>query len=328
MAPVPPNRQKRLVGTSLKMYFDLQSTVRYIDAVAALSSVAEQANIDLFVIPDFVSLLSAQQRLSSTSVWLGAQDCFSEDRGAFTGEISPLVLRQAGVKIVEIGHAERRRLFGETDGDVANKAAAVIRNGMIPLICIGEKTKGSPITSQAVGMAVSECATQIKTALSLVPGDALVILAYEPVWAIGASEPAAADHVIAVTQNLRALVADRAGATRILYGGSAGPGTFTKLKDGVDGCFLADMLAISFMSCVSFWLETYAATQETTAFSQRYHNHVAAKHFHRVSMVNLGTSSARRAHPGRIHGSAYTVEHKTMLSASNVRRVVCGRQAR
>nr|POE62420.1 putative triosephosphate isomerase [Quercus suber] len=235
---VKSSSERRLVGTSLKMYFDLPSTERYIESVATLSKLAEHANIDLFVIPDFVSLVSAREKLSSTSVWLGAQDCYSEDRGAFTGEISPLVLQQAGVKVVEIGHAERRRLFGETDVDVAKKAAAVARNGMIPLICIGEKTKGSSVASQAVGMAVSECEIQIKAALSLIPKDAQVILAYEPVWAIGASEPAAADHVVAVTQNLRALVAERAGLTRILYGGSAGPGTFTKLKDGVDGCFL------------------------------------------------------------------------------------------
>ncbi|EME44006.1 hypothetical protein DOTSEDRAFT_71722 [Dothistroma septosporum NZE10] len=219
------------------MYFDLPSTLRYIESVAALSSAADAANVDFFVTPDFVSLLSAKERLAGTNVILGAQDSWHEDKGAFTGEVSPLVLSQAGVKIVEIGHAERRRLFGETDEDVAKKAAAIIRNGMIPLVCIGEKKKGE-IASQAVGIAVSECKPQIEAALSQIPDDAEVILAYEPVWAIGAAEPAGADHVVAVTQNLRALCAGRKGRTRLLYGGSAGPGTFGKLKDGVDGCFL------------------------------------------------------------------------------------------
>ncbi|PIA92973.1 putative triosephosphate isomerase [Cercospora beticola] len=237
MPPIPGKREKRIVGTSLKMYFDLPSTLNYIDKVAALSSVAEKAEIDLFVIPDFVTLLSAKEKLAESSVLLGAQDSYSEDKGAFTGEVSPLTLSQAGVKIVEIGHAERRRLFGETDEDVAKKAAAIVRNGMIPLVCIGEKSKGQ-IASQAVGLAVSECKPQIQAALSQVPDDAEVILAYEPVWAIGAAEPAGADHVVAVTQSLRALVQDRKGRTRILYGGSAGPGTFQRLKDGVDGCFL------------------------------------------------------------------------------------------
>lgn len=237
MPPIPGKREKRIVGTSLKMYFDLPSTLNYIDKVAALSSIAEKAEVDLFVIPDFVALLSAKEKLAESSVLLGAQDSYSEDKGAYTGEVSPLTLSQAGVKIVEIGHAERRRLFGETDEDVAKKAAAIVRNGMIPLVCIGEKSKGQ-IASQAVGLAVSECKPQIQAALSQIPDDAEVILAYEPVWAIGAAEPAGADHVVAVTQSLRALVQDRKGRTRILYGGSAGPGTFQRLKDGVDGCFL------------------------------------------------------------------------------------------
>lgn len=237
MAPVPPTREKRIVGTSLKMYFDLPGTLRYIESVAALSKAAADANVDLFVIPDFVSLTASKQKLEGSNIILGAQDSYSEDKGAYTGEVSPLTLGQAGVKIVEIGHAERRRLFGETDQDVAKKAAAVVRNGMIPLVCIGEKTHGQ-IASQAVGAAISECKPQIQAALSGIPDDAEVILAYEPVWAIGASEPAGADHVVAVTQALRAMVAERKGTTRILYGGSAGPGTFQKLKDGVDGLFL------------------------------------------------------------------------------------------
>lgn len=237
MPPLPAQREKRLVGTSLKMYFDLHSTLRYVESVAALSATATAADVDLFVIPDFVTLLPSHDRLKDTSVWLGAQDTYSEDKGAYTGEVSPLTLAQAGVKVVEIGHAERRRMFGETDEDVSKKAAVIVRNGMIPLVCIGEKNKGS-IASQAVGMAVSECKPQIEAALSQIPDDAEVILAYEPVWAIGATEPAGADHVVAVTQNLRALCAGRKGRTRILYGGSAGPGTFERLKEGVDGCFL------------------------------------------------------------------------------------------
>ena len=237
MPPIPGKREKRIVGTSLKLYFDLPSTLRYVESVAALSSAADKADIELFVIPDFITVLPTKDKLGGTNVWLGAQDCYNEDKGAYTGEVSPLTLSQAGVKIVEIGHAERRRLFHETDDDVAKKAAAIVRNDMIPLICIGERNK-SNVASQAVGIAVSECKPQIEAALSRVPDDAEVIFGYEPVWAIGASEPAGADHVVAVAQNLRAWVAGRKGRTRILYGGSAGPGTFQNLKDGVDGLFL------------------------------------------------------------------------------------------
>ncbi len=242
MPPIPPpSREKRIVGTSLKMYFDLPTTLRYTTGLATLAPLADQNNVDLFLIPDFVSLTSCHEILKDTSIQLGAQDCFYDTAGAYTGEVSPRTLSQAGVKIVEIGHAERRRIFGETDKDVANKAAAIVMNGMIPLICIGEKTKPSDVSpSSAVGMAVQECEPQIKAALSQVRSEDDVILAYEPVWAIGAAEPAGADHVVAVTQALREMVRKtaRTGRCRILYGGSAGPGVFEKLKDGVDGLFL------------------------------------------------------------------------------------------
>ena len=237
MPPIPTKREKRIVGTSLKLYFDLPSTLQYVESIAPFSAAADKADVDLFVIPDFVTILHSKDKLKDTNIWVGAQDCCSEDSGAFTGEVSCVTLKQDGVKIVEIGHAERRRLFGETAEVVAKKAAASVRNGMTPLVCIGEKNK-SNIASQAVGIAVSECKPQIQAALSQIPDDADVILAYEPVWAIGASEPAGADHVVAVTQNLRALVSERKGRTRILYGGSAGPGIWKALKDGVDGLFL------------------------------------------------------------------------------------------
>ncbi|KAF2113379.1 Triosephosphate isomerase [Lophiotrema nucula] len=235
MPPLP--RPRRIVGTSLKMYFDLQSTLSYVRGVYQLDGEAWNANVDLFVIPDFVTLMESAKILESSSVMLGAQDTFWEDKGAYTGEVSPLTIRQAGARIVEIGHAERRRHFGETNETVAKKAEAAARNGLIPLVCIGEKTHHS-IASAAVGMAVEECKPQVTSVLAAVPDDAEVILAYEPVWAIGAAEPADPDHVVNVTQELRKLAAGRKGTTRIVYGGSAGPGTFAKMAEGVDGLFL------------------------------------------------------------------------------------------
>ncbi|KAF2235540.1 Triosephosphate isomerase [Viridothelium virens] len=231
------DRPKRLVGTSLKMYFDLAATTSYVKGVQELDTHAKSNNVDLFVIPDFLAILPSHELLKDTSVILGAQDAFWEDRGAYTGEVSPLSLAQAGVKIVEMGHAERRRIFGETDEQVAKKAAAATHNHMVPLVCIGEKSHGS-IASAAVGMAVEECRPQVMSILSAVPDEAEIILAYEPVWAIGAKEPADADHVVNVTKEIMKMTAGRKGLTRILYGGSAGPGTFKRLAEGVDGLFL------------------------------------------------------------------------------------------
>ncbi|KAF9734342.1 hypothetical protein PMIN06_004242 [Paraphaeosphaeria minitans] len=236
---MPPLTQpRRIVGVSLKMYFDLPSTLSYIRGMLHLDGIAWNARLDLFVIPDFVALVSAAEILQPSSILLGAQDTHWEDKGAFTGEVSPVVLQQAGAKIVEIGHAERRALFGETDESVAKKAGAAARNGLIPLVCIGERTHNTTSPSAAVGAAISECTPQVTSVLAAVPDDSEVILAYEPVWAIGAKEPADADHVVNVTKELRRLASGRKGVTRILYGGSAGPGTFAKIAEGVDGLFL------------------------------------------------------------------------------------------
>ncbi|KAK4984050.1 hypothetical protein LTR50_006850 [Elasticomyces elasticus] len=238
MSPSGLPERRRIVGTSLKCYFSLAQTAEYTRAIASLCPTASALNIDLFFIPDFISISPCATALAHSGVRLGAQDCFWEDRGAYTGEVSPANLAEAGVKIVEVGHAERRQIFHETDKDVARKAAAIVKNGMVPLVCIGEKTHASGPVSAAVGAAITECKPQIKAVMDAVPDDAEVILAYEPVWAIGAMQPANPDHVVAVVQGLRGLVEGRRGLIRILYGGSAGPGTFKQLKSAVDGLFL------------------------------------------------------------------------------------------
>ncbi|KAF1980273.1 Triosephosphate isomerase [Bimuria novae-zelandiae CBS 107.79] len=234
----PLTRPRRIVGVSLKMYFDLPSTLSYVRGMLQLDGLAWNARLDLFVVPDFVSLYPSAEILQPSSILLGAQDAHWEDKGAYTGEVSPVVLKQAGAKMVEIGHAERRRDFGETDESVAKKAGAAARNGLIPLVCIGERTHNTTSMSAAVGAAIEECRPQVTLVLAAVPDDSEVILAYEPVWAIGAAEPADADHVVNVTKELRRLAGGRKGVTRILYGGSAGPGTFAKIAEGVDGLFL------------------------------------------------------------------------------------------
>ncbi|OCK86029.1 Triosephosphate isomerase [Lepidopterella palustris CBS 459.81] len=232
-----PTHLRRIVGVSLKMYFDLHNSIRYVQGVLQLDGLAWNERVDLFVIPDFISIMESARILEPSHVMLGAQDTFWEEDGPYTGEVSPRVLQQAGVKIVEIGHAERRAMFGETDEQVAQKAGAAVRNGLIPLVCIGERTHHN-IASAAVGLAIEECRPQVASVLAAIPDDAEVILAYEPVWAIGASEPADPDHVVHVTKELRRISEGRKGVTRIIYGGSAGPGTFARIAEGVDGLFL------------------------------------------------------------------------------------------
>ena len=230
----PPAR--RIVGVSTKMYFSAARTRQYVDEFVQLISAADATprdNVDVFIIPDHLTVTSVIDKLSGTGIWCGAQNASDEDKGAYTGEVSPAVLAELGCRLVEVGHAERRRLFGETDESTARKAAAAARNGMIPLVCIGEKTTDR---KEAVG----ECRGQVEAVMAAVPDDAEVVLAYEPVWAIGAAQPAGVDYIVDVTREIRALecVQRRKGSTRIIYGGSAGPGLFAGLKDGVDGMFL------------------------------------------------------------------------------------------
>ncbi|KAM0271121.1 hypothetical protein ACHAQH_009208 [Verticillium albo-atrum] len=234
MATNTPSR--RLIGLSTKMYFSPSRTRQYLDALLPhLATSPGPHPVDIFLIPDFLSLHAAITQTGSAPLLLGAQDCFSEDTGAYTGEVSPASLAELGVRIVELGHAERRRLFGETDESTAAKASAAARNGLIPLVCVGELDgEGGPRA------AAEALRPQVESLMAAVPVTAEVVLAYEPVWAIGAAEPAGAEHVLGVVRAIREMecVEGREGAVRILYGGSAGPGTFEKLKEGVDGLFL------------------------------------------------------------------------------------------
>ncbi|KAG6993902.1 triosephosphate isomerase [Physcia stellaris] len=231
---------KRLVGVSLKMYFDFNATESYIQELRKTYK-GSRSSCGIFVIPSPPLVRSATVILGDCPhISVGAQDCHWEDKGAYTGETSPLLLKQIGCTIVELGHAERRRPpNNEDDAMVAKKAQAAIRNGLVPLVCIGEKGK-SKIASEGVGIATRECVPQVMAVLDAVPQDTQLIFAYEPVWAIGAEQPASADHVCTVVQQLKNLISQkgRTGEVRILYGGSAGPGTWDTLKSAVDGLFL------------------------------------------------------------------------------------------
>lgn len=225
-----------VVGVSLKMYFRHARARDWFDSVAQLAreneSVASGA-VELFVIPSFVSIPAAIESLAGTQVIVGAQDLFWEDDGAYTGEVSGAELAELGVGVVEVGHAERRRIFGETDEIVAAKTAAALRNGIAPVLCIGELRRSEP------DAAAREVVEQLRSALDGAPAGR-VIVAYEPVWAIGAPEPAPAEHIVSVARALRAAVDALPGrdGSSVIYGGSAGPGLLTALGGSVDGLFL------------------------------------------------------------------------------------------
>ncbi|WP_428376247.1 triose-phosphate isomerase family protein [Lichenicoccus sp.] len=220
-----------LIGVSLKMYMGLARTRAWMTELAAMMRSLPLMPFELFVIPSFLSIGDAVQVLDGVGVAVGAQDVFWEDAGAYTGEVSAPMLVEAGCSYVEIGHAERRALFGETDADVALKVKASVRAGLIPVLCVGEVVEAGPEE------AIAACAVQIDAALDGIPADSEVVIAYEPVWAIGAPEPAGAPYIRAVAQGLRRHLEANRNA-RLIYGGSAGPGLLSRLDGAVDGLFL------------------------------------------------------------------------------------------
>ncbi|KAF3482942.1 triosephosphate isomerase [Arthroderma uncinatum] len=251
------------------MYFTPSRTLEYLRALLEpqneIVCAKNRSKLLLALIPDFLTIYPCSEiieqfetKLNAQSAelvpgssplpppfLLGAQDCFWEASGPYTGEISPSCLHSMNVSIVELGHAERRAIFKETDEQVGPKAAAASAQGMIPLVCVGEVPVPGPVMSETVGVAVKECEVQVKAVLDAIPADAPIIFAYEPVWAIGQLVPAGVDHIAAVVQGIRA-VTDRIrgekgrGDVRVIYGGSAGPGLWGQggLGKAVDGMFL------------------------------------------------------------------------------------------
>jgi len=224
------------VGVSLKMYFGHERARAWFDEVAARvrdHAAVRSGAVELFVTPTYLQVLPAVAAFAGTRVQIGGQDVSAEDSGPFTGEVSAAELAEVGATIAEIGHAERRRLYGETDEVTAAKTRAALRAGLTPLLCIGETERQDPDDAAAVAVA------QLRSALEGADAGA-VIVAYEPVWAIGAPEPAGHEHIRAVAAALRRAMstdAARAGSV-VIYGGAAGPGLLTALGDAVDGVFL------------------------------------------------------------------------------------------
>lgn len=227
------------VGTSWKMNKTLAEAMVFADGLAETDA-ARDTRIQRFVIPPFTATRQVKDRLTATSVKVGAQNMHWDDAGAWTGEISPVMLKDCNLDIVELGHSERREHFGETDRTVGLKTAAAVRHGLIPLICIGET-----LAEREAGQADIVLRRQVEGALALLDDTDKakpLLLAYEPVWAIGVNGiPASADYA----DERHALIAEWAKASLgvsvpVLYGGSVNPGNCEELiaKPHIDGLFI------------------------------------------------------------------------------------------
>ncbi len=227
------------IGTSWKMNKTLAEAKHFASGLQAADA-ARDARIQRFVIPPFTAVREVKAMLADTSVKVGAQNMHWADQGAWTGEVSPLMLKDCNLDIVELGHSERREFFGETDETVGLKTEAAVRHGLIPLICIGET-----LSDRESGQAAKILATQVRGALGKLSASqksAQILLAYEPVWAIGEKGiPASADYADARQAEIIAVAEDVLGRKiPCLYGGSVNPQNCEELIScpHIDGLFI------------------------------------------------------------------------------------------
>jgi L-erythrulose 1-phosphate isomerase len=224
------------VGTSWKM----NKTLPEAEAFARALPVEGDPRIQRFVIPPFTMCREVKRLLAGASVKVGAQNMHWADSGAWTGEISPLMLRDCGLDMVELGHSERREFFGETDETVGLKVEAAVRHGLIPLICVGET-----LADRESGQGPAVLARETRGALAKLSAEqrkAEILFAYEPVWAIGEKGiPASADYADARQAEIVAVAEEMLGRRPpCLYGGSVNAQNCAELiaMPHIDGLFI------------------------------------------------------------------------------------------
>lgn len=215
-------------------------------------------NIEIVLCPVYTSLDAVQRIIAGTQVKLGAQDCYWEENGAFTGEVSPSLLKDAGCSYIIIGHSERRQFFGETNETVNRKVKAVLASGLTPIMCVGET-----LAEREAGKMQAVVADHVRNGLAGLGAQEIekVVIAYEPVWAIGTGKtatPGQAQEVHAlIRQILKEIVgAEAAEKVRIQYGGSVKPDNAKELmgQPDIDGALVggASLKADSFAGIIKY----------------------------------------------------------------------------
>jgi len=220
--------------------------------------VADNKAVDIVLCVPFTALASVSEKLAGSNVAIGAQNMYHQDKGAFTGEIAPAMLLDLGVKYVIIGHSERREIFGETDELIKEKILKALQVGLTPILCIGET-----LDEREKGFTEAKCRKQIEVALKGLDKEqaAQIVVAYEPIWAIGTGKTASsadAEETIAYIRSLVSGIFDEktAQAVRIQYGGSVKPENVQELmaQPNIDGALVggASLDAESFAKIVNF----------------------------------------------------------------------------
>jgi triosephosphate isomerase len=247
--------RKPIIAGNWKMYNTPSKTRALIDELKPLVAGSRS---EVVVCPPFVCLPAAKEAIEGTDIKLGAQDMYWENEGAFTGEVSPEMLKEVGVEYVIIGHSERRQYFSETDATVNKKTMFAIKNGLVPIVCVGET-----LTQREQGITMQLVESQVTTGLAGLDGvdPERLVIAYEPVWAIGTGRTASsrdADEVIRFIRQVLGKMFTRefADRVRILYGGSVKADNASELMNmpDIDGGLVggASLKAKEFSRIVNF----------------------------------------------------------------------------
>jgi len=226
--------------------------------IEELKPLVADANCTVVVCPTFVCLESVKKALEGTNIHVGAQNCYAKDSGAYTGEVSAAMLQAMGIEYVILGHSERRQYFGETNESLNEKVKAALAHDLIPIVCVGET-----LEEREAGVTETLLRYQTAAALSGLTAEEVsgLVIAYEPVWAIGTGRTATsaqAQEAIAMIRDQVALIwgKDAADAVRIQYGGSMKPNNATELmaQEDIDGGLIggASLVANDFSAIVHY----------------------------------------------------------------------------
>ncbi len=250
------SKRRPLIAGNWKMYKTVAEAEETARALAAQTTDVD--SVDIMIAPPFTALTHVASLVKNSRVALGAQDLFWEKEGAYTGQIAPGMLTEAGCRYVIIGHSERRQHFGETDETVNKKIAAALTAGLAPILCIGESE-----AQREADETFSILDKQIKRGLKDLFANDLgeLVIAYEPIWAIGTGKTATSEQAQQVHQFLRGLLVDLfneqfARSVRILYGGSVKPDNIAELMsmEDIDGALVggASLNAETFARIVTY----------------------------------------------------------------------------
>ncbi|MFQ5518115.1 MAG: triose-phosphate isomerase [Acidimicrobiia bacterium] len=254
--------RKNLMAGNWKMNATHLQAIQMVQKLSYRLDPADHDRVDVVVCPPFTALRSVQTVIEADHlrIRLGAQDVHWEEKGAYTGEVSPLMLAKLAVGYVIVGHSERRQLFAEDDAAVRRKLAAVLRADMTPIVCVGET-----LEQREAGDTETLVTGQVEAAMTGLDGEAVagLVVAYEPIWAIGTGRTATPDQAGEVISMIRTTVAQRFGgqvadAIRILYGGSMNAGNVAALmaKRDIDGGLVggASLDPDGFASVIRYWV--------------------------------------------------------------------------